>query len=385
MQPGRPVLSAGDDMTITPFIGRKKSRSSNRTAPAADRLGDGEFAQPEDSERGILHRFGPAAERSAALASEASGQRGNSISARAGHSPELGSSARDLPQAPRNNLQKTSSAYRLPASDLDFMWSESMQGVRFLLEFAKAEEQLQRWSIRTTIVVFGSARARQADGDDRTKPRMAQWYEQARCFGRIVSERGGALHPVDGQRHNVIATGGGPGIMEAANRGAADVGAPSIGLNIHLPCEQEPNSYSTPDLTFQFHSFAMRKIHFALRAAAVVAFPGGFGTFDELFEVITLVQTRKARPIPIVCVDRSYWSRIFNLEALLDEGMISPAEFELIRFADDAEGAWRELQAAGIDARRAADAAVEAETRQGAPSAASPSESGWAFAPARRH
>jgi uncharacterized protein (TIGR00730 family) len=267
------------------------------------------------------------------------------------------------------------------------MWSESMQGVRFLLEFAKAEEQLRRWSIRTTIVVFGSARARQADGGDRTRPRMAQWYEQARCFGHIVSERGGALGPVDGQRHNVIATGGGPGIMEAANRGAADVGAPSIGLNIQLPHEQEPNPYSTPDLTFQFHSFAMRKMHFALRAAAVVAFPGGFGTLDELFEVITLVQTRKARSIPIVCVDRSYWSRIFNLEALLDEGMISPAEFGLIRFADDAEGAWRELQAAGIDAGRSADAAVAvgAETRQRVPSAGSPCEPGRAFTTARPH
>jgi uncharacterized protein (TIGR00730 family) len=373
-------------MTITSFIRRKTSGSSNRTAPTVDRPGDGELEQPDDSERGILHRFGPAeTDRSAALASEASGQRGNSISARAGHSPELGSSARELPQAPRNDLQKASSAYRLPASDLDFMWSESMQGVRFLLEFAKAEEQLRRWGIRTTIVVFGSARARQADGSDRATPRMAQWYEQARCFGRIASERGGALHPVDGQRHNVIATGGGPGIMEAANRGAADVGAPSVGLNIHLSCEQEPNPYSTPDLTFQFHSFAMRKMHFELRAAAVVAFPGGFGTFDELFEIVTLVQTRKARSIPIVCVDRSYWSRVLNLEALLDEGMISPADLQLIRFADDAEGAWRELQAAGIDARRPADeaVAVETETHQRMPSAGSPFEPGRAFGTAR--
>jgi uncharacterized protein (TIGR00730 family) len=345
-------------MPITPLIRRKKSGSSNRTAPAAHRLADGELERPEDSVTGILHRFGPtAADRS------------------------------QLPQASGNHPQKASSAYRLPASDLDFMWSESMQGVRFLLEFAKAEEQLRRWSIRTTIAVFGSARARQADGGDRSTPRMAQGYEQARRFGRIASERGGALDPVDGQRHNVIATGGGPGIMEAANRGAADVGAPSIGLNIQLPHEQEPNSYSTPDLTFLFHSFAMRKIHFALRAAAVVAFPGGFGTLDELFEVITLVQTRKARSIPIICVDRSYWTRIFNLEALLDEGMISPAEFELIRFADDAEGAWRELQAAGIDARGPADAAaaVGAETRRRVPSAGSPRKPGRAFATARPH
>src|SRR5262245_60028104 len=130
---------------------------------------------------------------------------------------------------------------------------------------------------------------------------MAHWYDETRRFGRIVSERGGALTPIDGQRDNVIATGGGPGIMEAANRGASDVGAPSIGFNIELPREQEPNPYSTPELTFQFHSFAMRKIHLAIRASAAVAFPGGFGTLAELFEVLTLVQTRKARSIPIVC------------------------------------------------------------------------------------
>jgi uncharacterized protein (TIGR00730 family) len=340
MQPGRPVLPAGDDMTITPLIGRKKSGSSNRTAPAADRLGDGEFEQPTDSESGILHRFDPAA-----------AHRG------------------DLPQAPRNDLQKTSSAYRLPASDLDFMSGDSMQGVRYLLAFAKAEEQLRRWSIRTMIVVFGSARAQEGNGSERgakATSNMARWYEQARRFGRIASERGGALAPADGQRDNVIATGGGPGLMEAANRGADDVGAPSIGLNIQLPREQEPNAYTTPDLTFQFHSFAMRKIHFAMRAAAVVVFPGGFGTLDELFEMLTLVQTRKARPIPIVCVDPSYWRRVLNFDALLEEGMISPVERGLIRFADDAEGAWRELEAAGLCARGSADAAagaaVEAKT-----------------------
>ena len=341
MQPGRPVLPAGDDMTITSLIGRKKSGSSNRTAPATDRLGDGEFERQEDSERGILHRFGsPAA------------------------------------QAARNDLQKASSAYRLPASDLDFMSGDSMQGVRYLLEFAKAEEQLRRWSIRTMIVVFGSARAQEGDGSQRARrgakatSNMARWYEQARRFGRIASERGGALALVDGQRDNVIATGGGPGLMEAANRGADDVGAPSIGLNIQLPREQEPNAYTTPDLTFQFHSFAMRKIHFAMRAAAVVVFPGGFGTLDELFEMLTLVQTRKARPIPIVCVDPSYWRRVLNFDALLEEGMISPAERGLIRFADGAEGAWRELEAAGLCARGSADAAVGARGRSKSPRAA---------------
>lgn len=261
---------------------------------------------------------------------------------------------------PDNDLQKLSAAYRLPASDMDFLLSDSMQGVRFLLEFAKAEEQLRHWGIQTTIVVLGSARVRPVNGSDpvaaadaggfRSKSHVARWYDETRRFGRIVSERGGALTPVNGQRHNIIATGGGPGLMEAANRGAADVGAPSIGFNIQLPREQEPNPYSTPELTFQFHSFTMRKMHLALRAAAAIAFPGGFGTLAEVFEVLTLVQTRKARPIPIVCLDPDYWTRVVNFDALLEDGMISPADFETLRFADDAEGAWQELIAAGVRA-----------------------------------
>jgi uncharacterized protein (TIGR00730 family) len=250
-----------------------------------------------------------------------------------------------------NDLQKLSPAYRLPASDADFILSDSMQGVRFLLEFAKADERLRHWGVRTTIVVLGSARIREANGHDGGAPGaagMAHWYDESRRFGRIVSERGGALAPIGGQRDNVIATGGGPGIMEAANRGAFDVGAPSIGFNIELPREQEPNPYSTPELTFQFHSFAMRKIHLAIRASAAVAFPGGFGTLAELFEVLTLVQTRKGRSIPIVCVDRSYWTKVVNFDALLDAGVIAPADMRLLRFADDAEGAWQALLDAGI-------------------------------------
>jgi uncharacterized protein (TIGR00730 family) len=249
---------------------------------------------------------------------------------------------------PENHLQKLSAAYRLPAADADFILSDSMQGVRFLLEFAKADERLRQWGVRSTIVVFGSARIREANGDGHGAAGMARWYEESRRFGRIVSERGGALSPIEGQRHNVIATGGGPGIMEAANRGAYDVDAPSIGFNIQLPREQEPNPYSTPELTFQFHSFAMRKIHLATRASAVVAFPGGFGTLAELFEVLTLVQTRKGPDIPMVCVGRQYWTQVVNFEALLDAGVISLADFRLLRFADDAESAWQELVAAGI-------------------------------------
>jgi hypothetical protein len=163
-----------------------------------------------------------------------------------------------------------------------------------------------------------------------------------------VSERGGALVSDHGVRDNVIATGGGPGIMEAANRGAADAGAPSIGFNIGLPHEQEPNPYSTPDLTFLFHYFAIRKLHFAMRANALVAFPGGFGTLDELFELLTLIQTKKMPPVPVVFIDKSYWSRVINFDTLAAEGMIDRADLDLFCYAEDAESGWRELVRHGI-------------------------------------
>jgi hypothetical protein len=236
-----------------------------------------------------------------------------------------------------------------------------MRGVRFFLEFAKAEERLQRWGIRSTVVVFGSARARPADHDGvlplvRPAPdadiatRSAWWYGHARQFAQIVSERGGAMTPVNGLRRNVIATGGGPGIMEAANRGAFEIGAPSIGFNIELPERQQPNSFTTPDLTFQFHYFAMRKMHLAMRAAALIVFPGGFGTLDELFEILTLVQTRKAPLIPVICFDRVHWNRLINFDALVDEGLISSTDRDLVRFVDDVEEAWASLVEAGINA-----------------------------------
>jgi uncharacterized protein (TIGR00730 family) len=152
----------------------------------------------------------------------------------------------------------------------------------------------------------------------------------------------------DGQRDNVIATGGGPGIMEAANRGAAEAGAPSIGFNIGLPHEQEPNGYSTPDLTFLFHYFAVRKLHLAMRANALVVFPGGFGTLDELFEVLTLVQTCKMRRVPIVLVSQSYWSGVINFERLVQEGTVEVADLKLFSYADDAESAWQELTRLGL-------------------------------------
>jgi uncharacterized protein (TIGR00730 family) len=165
-----------------------------------------------------------------------------------------------------------------------------MRGVRLHLECQKVEERLRAWAVRSTIVVFGGARIR-ADGQSQHR----QWYEQARSFARIVSQRGGAICPLDNPRDNVIATGGGPGLMEAANRGAMDAGAPSIGFNIALLHEQQPNPYSTPELTFLFQYFAIRKLHLAMRANALVIFPGGFGTLDEMFEILTLKQTKKIR------------------------------------------------------------------------------------------
>jgi uncharacterized protein (TIGR00730 family) len=239
-----------------------------------------------------------------------------------------------------------------------------MRGIRLQLEYAKAEERLRAWIVRSTIVVFGSARVLPGGSGDaavstatlppRALPRpgdqSARWYEEARRFGQVASDRGGALISQDGVRDNVIATGGGPGIMEAANRGASNAGAPSIGFNIGLPHEQEPNAYSTPDLTFQFHYFAVRKLHFAMRANALVAFPGGFGTLDELFEILTLIQTRKMPPVPVVLVDKSYWTRVINFETLAEERMIDRTDLDLFSYADDGEGAWEELVRRGVKA-----------------------------------
>jgi uncharacterized protein (TIGR00730 family) len=243
-----------------------------------------------------------------------------------------------------NADQRNSAAYRLAALDPDFLLGDSMRGVRLQLEYEKAEERLRAWGVRSTIVVFGSARA-QPRGDGQSTRR----YEEARRFGRIASERGGALKPVGGVCDNVVATGGGPGIMEAANRGASEAGAPSVGYNIGLPHEQQPNAYSTPDLTFQFHYFAVRKLHFAMRANALVVFPGGFGTLDELFELLTLIQTSKMHPVPIVLLDKSYWTRVVNFDALVEEGTVASADLDLFSYADDAEGAWRELVRRGLN------------------------------------
>jgi uncharacterized protein (TIGR00730 family) len=248
-----------------------------------------------------------------------------------------------------NSAQKNSPSFRLAALDPDFLLGDSMRGVRLQIEYEKAEERLRAWTVRSTIVVFGSARVRPAASTSSAAadPTM-RWYDEARRFGRIASERGGALISDHGIRDNVIATGGGPGIMEAANRGAADAGAPSIGFNIGLPHEQEPNAYSTPDLTFQFHYFAIRKLHFAMRANALVAFPGGFGTLDELFEILTLIQTGKMPAVPILLFDKSYWTNVVNFAKLVEVETIDRADLDLFCYADDAESGWQALLGRGL-------------------------------------
>jgi uncharacterized protein (TIGR00730 family) len=245
-----------------------------------------------------------------------------------------------------NAAQLASPSYRLAALDQDFLLSENLRGARFYLEYSKAELILKEHKILSTIVVFGSARTRENGPGKET-----YWYDEARTFGRLASERGGALkHHEQDVCENVIATGGGPGIMEAANRGASEAGAKSIGFNITLPLEQEPNAYSTPELTFNFHYFAMRKMHLAMRANALVVFPGGFGTLDELFEIITLRQTGKVGVLPVVLFDEAYWREIINFDALLKYGAIAPEDLKLFRFAESAEETWSALVDQGLGA-----------------------------------
>ena len=266
-----------------------------------------------------------------------------------------------------NSEQVHSASYLLPAADPSFLLRDEMRATRFALEYSKADLLLKDWGIRSTIIVFGSSRvpspeqaeceigkARSA-GNSAAVERLSRhvaWYEAARAFGRIASAHGGAFAPHHRWRDNVIATGGGPGIMEAANRGAREAGAPTIGFTIELPTEQQPNRYITPELTFRFHYFAMRKMHLAMRASALAIFPGGYGTMDELFEILTLRQSRKSPRIPIVMFDRAYWQRVINFEALAAEGMVARADLELFEFVDTPEEAWQSLQAHGLAARQ---------------------------------
>jgi hypothetical protein len=246
-------------------------------------------------------------------------------------------------------------AYRLAFADPEFLLRRETRGIRFQLEMLKPDIDQSEQGVESTVVVFGSARfpspeaaqqtlaAAQAGGDAKQIAvaqrhiRNAKYYDQARLFSRLVAGYS-ARKPLKDRLF--ICTGGGPGIMEAANRGAHEMGALTPGLNIALPHEQQANPYVTPSLSFKFHYFALRKMHFMMRAKALVAFPGGFGTLDELFEVITLVQTRKVKPVPIILFGTDYWKRLFNFEVLVEEGAISPEDLDLFRYTDDPEEAW---------------------------------------------
>ena len=257
-------------------------------------------------------------------------------------------SAEHVPSIP----QTESRAYRLAYQDSEFLLREDLRPVRFQLELLKPELLLNESNIGSTFVFYGSARipspdmadalvaaatnAKQEAIAERLKAK-SHYYEVARALARLASR---CDVDDEGKRQFVVCSGGGPSIMEAANRGAWEEGQESIGLNIVLPHEQLPNRYVTPDLSFQFHYFALRKMHFLLRARAVAVFPGGYGTFDEMFELLTLVQTGKVRPLPILLFGRDYWNRVLNLDAMVEEGVIAPNDVDLIHWSEDADEAW---------------------------------------------
>ena len=259
---------------------------------------------------------------------------------------------------PPSRYEGPESAYRLAFTDTEFLLREELRPVRMQLELLKPEMVQAAQGIVSTIVIFGSARILPADvaakglsdaqrrGDAiavrqaEMQVLMSHFYEEARRFGALVTKKSRDLDtPI------YVVTGGGPGVMEAGNRGAHEVGGKSIGLNIVLPHEQAPNPYITPELCFQFHYFGLRKMHFLMRSIGLVCFPGGFGTLDELFEVMTLVQTGKSRPRPILLFGRDFWTRLVNFDLLIDTGMISPQDVKLFHFVETAEEAWDVLAA----------------------------------------
>ena len=232
--------------------------------------------------------------------------------------------------------QTRSAAYRLAFADRDFLTREELRPVRLQLELLKPQMGLDAAGIVSTVVLFGGARIADPDRADGGGPApLSRYYAEARRFARLMTERSLA----GGGAEDVIVTGGGPGVMEAGNRGAADAGGRSVGLNIVLPHEQAPNPYVTPELSFNFHYFAIRKMHFLMRARAVCVFPGGFGTMDELFESLTLIQTGRMRPIPFLLFGEAYWNRIVNWPALAEAGVIAPSDLTLFRFVETAEQA----------------------------------------------
>jgi uncharacterized protein (TIGR00730 family) len=249
---------------------------------------------------------------------------------------------------------------RLAFADPEFLLRRETRGIRFQLEMLKPDLAQQEQGIENTVVVFGSARFQSQEKAQKTLElalssrialdikraeslvRNAHFYEQARAFGHLIAQ-------YSANKHNpnklFICTGGGPGIMEAANRGASEAGGISVGLNIALPHEQTPNPYITPELSFKFHYFALRKMHFMMRAKALVAFPGGFGTMDELFETLTLVQCKKAKPVPIVLFGTEYWKKVFHPENMLEEGVIAEEDLQLFHYVDTVEDAWEVIRA----------------------------------------
>ena len=259
----------------------------------------------------------------------------------------LRTSAQDIDAAKRmpKTPQTASAAYRLAFVDEEFMTSEELRPVRLQLEYMKTESRLRERGINSTIVLFGGARipepgkaawAAHNPTQKRNLEQASRYYEEARRFAQYASLTAKALD----YRDYVVVTGGGPGVMEAGNRGAADVGAPSIGLNIVLPHEQAPNLFVTPELSFNFHYFATRKIHFLLRAKAVAIFPGGFGTLDEFFETLTLIQTGRMERIPVLLFGMEFWRKVINFEALAEAGTISPEDPGLFSVVDSAEEGW---------------------------------------------
>ncbi len=243
--------------------------------------------------------------------------------------------ANEIPDTP----QTRASAYKLAFSDQDFLLRDELRPVRFQLELLKPQMIMDEHAIQSTVVMFGGARIpepeKAATARTKTLANLSVYYDQARILAQKITE----ISLSQGGRDMVVTTGGGPGVMEAGNRGAADAGGISIGLNIVLPHEQAPNDYVTPTLCFNFHYFAIRKMHFLMRAKAICVFPGGFGTLDELFEALTLIQTGRMSPVPILLFGRAFWETIVNWSALADAGTISDDDLNLFRFVDTADEA----------------------------------------------
>jgi uncharacterized protein (TIGR00730 family) len=257
------------------------------------------------------------------------------------HSDEDLERVKSVPDTP----QTRAPTYRLAWNDPEFMTQRELRPVRLQLELLKPEMTLAERGIRSTVVMFGGARLPEPGGDAwaaknetqrKNLLKNAKYYEEARKFAQLCSQHSAESY----YREFVVVTGGGPGVMEAGNRGAMEVGAPSIGLNIVLPHEQAPNAYVTPELCFNFHYFAIRKMHFVMRAKAVVVFPGGFGTLDEFFETLTLIQTGRMERVPVILFGKDFWRHAFDLDYLADQGTISPGDQDIIDYAETAADAW---------------------------------------------